>query len=170
VLRIIIPLDPDFPAFEDLISTDPLDDEVLYPVDKTIDPPVNDDVNPLDKNILPPLPLSPEPTSMLISPPVPETADPEPREIDPLSPFLDEPVPILSIPDVPELDVPVLKLKLPLIPDKPALAEDKTTAPLELDCPKPPVMVTMPPVFTKESPPDKTRDPPIPLLPRPTVT
>jgi hypothetical protein len=63
VLKIIMPLTPLTPAFDDCNNNTPLDVTVLYPLNNEIWPPDKDDETPADKYNSPPTPLSPLPTT-----------------------------------------------------------------------------------------------------------
>jgi len=117
-------------------------------------------VVPADKVILPPAPLLPEPTVIDIDPPIPDAEVPEPINIEPL---------LLLLAD------PVLNTNIPLTPDTPALGVVSIILPLDEYVDDPEVIVTAPPLSPLEiagviDPADKTKLPPLPETPEPTVT
>jgi hypothetical protein len=104
--------------------------------------------------IKPPAPLEPLPTVILMAPALPPIADQDPMDTEP---------------ELPQVDVPLLNLSIPLAPPSPEFAVRRTTAPLVLTWPPPPVIISAPPVFIVHEPAETVRSPPAPLLPLPTV-
>jgi len=123
---------------------------------------------------------------------LPDNVCPDVNDMDPLEPAVaDRPVPILMTPLLPDAAVPVPNTKAPLLPTL-AVPVDKTTNPLTPDAPAlavcisklPLLAIELYPVVSEICPPDddsgtvegddvipalRTKNPPSPLLPLPTV-
>lgn len=156
VLSTKMPLTPAVPAFAVCMSSAPLLDAVPNPLLIDTMPPVAVNDVPAESVMLPPETVSASPTDTYTSPPRPELAVPDRMNNAPL---------------FPELEVPVARVNVPLTPEVAAFAVCTSMAPLlePVAVLKPVIMETTPPAADDDVPADKTRSPPGPLLPDPTV-
>ena len=81
----------------------------------------------------PPCPTVPVPADTATIPPAPESPEPTAKEMAPPGPLVADPVTMLTLPLAPALVVPELNTSGPLTPLAPALAEEMTMPPLEVE-------------------------------------
>ena len=159
VLNTINPLTPDDPALPVRNNKDPVEVELLPLIIDTLPPDFEaNEVVPPIITISPPDPLLPVPTVTYTAPPRPLDATPEP---------------MYNAPVFPDPDAPVLKISIPLTPLLVASDVLRKIDPVELPAKLEPDMIMIrPPLFAAEpdvEPARKTRSPPLPLFPLPTL-
>ena len=131
-MRLISPLLPSAPAFDEDTWTEPLFPSALPPLVTDTSPPLPSTLSPALTDTAPPTPEDPLPTESVMEPPAPPDETPDVIEKEP-----DDDAPVA---------VPVFMAMAPLLPSVPELAELMLIRP-DADCfDIPEAMTTLPPV------------------------